>query len=92
MLVSGPITPVNELVAWPDYDPAHMKGEFVVLVHGAVAEEGGVDALDDEALKTLELLMSELPIKQAAKLTARRYDLQSRMVYQAGLGLREKKA
>jgi len=83
---------LSELADWLDADPNHLKGEFVVLVHGAVAEEGAVDALDDEALKTLELLMSELPIKQAAKLTARRYDLPSRMVYQAGLDLREKKA
>lgn len=82
---------LGELLAWLDADPNHLKGEFVVLVHGAVAEEGAADALDDEALKTLELLMSELPIKQAAKLTARRYDLQSRMVYQAGLDLKGSK-
>jgi len=82
---------LSELVYWLDADPNHLKGEFVVLVHGAVAEEGIVDVLDEEALKTLELLMSELPIKQAAKLTARRHDLPSRVVYQAGLELREKK-
>jgi 16S rRNA (cytidine1402-2'-O)-methyltransferase len=82
---------LGELLAWLDADPNHLKGEFVVLVHGAVSEQGVADELDAEAMRTLELLMTELPIKQAAKLTARRYDLPSRMVYQAGLELREKK-
>ena len=79
-----------DLAGWLDEDPNHLKGEFVVLVHGATVAEGSRAELDEEALRTLKLLMEELPIKQAAKLTARRYDLPGRLVYQAGLELKEK--
>jgi 16S rRNA (cytidine1402-2'-O)-methyltransferase len=79
---------LGDLVTWLDSDPNHLRGEFVVLVHGMAESEGGGSELSEEALMTLEVLMEELPIKQAAKLTARRYDLPSRVVYQAGLDLK----
>jgi hypothetical protein len=43
-------------------------------------------------LQTLKVLMDELPLKQAAKLTARRYGLPNRLVYQVGLELRPDQA
>jgi 16S rRNA (cytidine1402-2'-O)-methyltransferase len=79
------------LLEWLDSDPHHLKGEFVVLVHGAVQEEGVAEGLDEEALQTLKVLMEELPLKQAAKLTARRHKLPNRLVYQTGLALRAAK-
>lgn len=79
---------LSELMEWLKSDPHHLKGEFVVLVHGAVQRVGVTEGLDAEALQTLKVLMEELPLKQAAKLTARRYGLPNRLVYQAGLELR----
>jgi 16S rRNA (cytidine1402-2'-O)-methyltransferase len=79
---------LRELMGWLRSDPHHFKGEFVVLVHGAVQREGAVEGLDAEALQTLKVLMEDLPLKQAAKLTARRYGLPNRLVYQVGLELR----
>ncbi len=75
------------LVQWVTSDANHQKGEFVVLIHGVSPAEGD-QALDEEALQTLRVLMEELPLKQAARLTAKRHGLQNRMVYQAGLALK----
>jgi 16S rRNA (cytidine1402-2'-O)-methyltransferase len=81
---------LNDQQTWLDADPNHLRGEFVVLVHGAEQQEQDATAgLDEEVLKTLRVLLEELPIKQAAKLTARRYKLPGRLVYQAGLELKE---
>lgn len=82
---------LGELQNWLDADPNHLKGEFVVLVHGAPEQQhDAASRLDEEVLKTLMVLMEELPIKQAAKLTARRYSLPGRQVYQAGLEIKER--
>jgi len=79
---------IKELVEWVSLDPNHQKGEFVVLVRG-VTQEVEELGLDEEALQTLRVLMEELPLKQAAKLTAKRHGLQNRMVYQAGISLKD---
>lgn len=81
---------LEALLAWIEGDPNHSRGEFVVLVHGAQEEENADNSLDDEAMHTLRVLIGELPLKQAARLTAQRHGLSSRMVYQAGLALKSK--
>ena len=81
-----------ELMEWLQSDPNHLRGEFVVLVHGAGQRDDVAEGLDAEALQTLKVLMDELPLKQAAKLTARRYGLPNRLVYQVGLELRPDQA
>jgi 16S rRNA (cytidine1402-2'-O)-methyltransferase len=54
--------------AWLAGDPNRQRGEFVLLVSGAtIAEEEGISA---EAQRTLQLLLAELPLKQAVKLAA----------------------
>ena len=54
--------------AWLMGDPNRQRGEFVVLVSGApmTAEEG----VSTEAQRILQLLLAELPLKQAVKLAA----------------------
>ncbi len=52
--------------AWLAADSNRQRGEFVVLVSGAVPQQG----LSDEARDTLALLLEELPLKQAARLAA----------------------
>lgn len=79
---------LESLLAWLGSDPNHIRGEFVVLVHGAVRDEATPQALDAEALQTLKVLIGELPLKQASRLTASRHGLPNRLVYQAGLALK----
>lgn len=57
-----------EAPAWLDGDPNRQRGEFVILVSGAppVEEEG----IGTEARRVLQLLLAELPLKQAVKLAA----------------------
>ncbi|MDO8890762.1 MAG: 16S rRNA (cytidine(1402)-2'-O)-methyltransferase [Sulfurimicrobium sp.] len=54
--------------AWLAGDPNRQRGEFVLLVSGAAvaAEEG----ISDDAQRILQLLLAELPLKQAVKLAA----------------------
>lgn len=51
---------------WLSADPNRQKGEFVILVSGAVPDAAGADGTDAE--RVLRLLLAELPLKQAVKL------------------------
>lgn len=56
------------------------KGEFVVLVHGNTGYNASI--VDVEAQRILGILMKELPLKQAAALTARITGVKKNAVYQ----------
>jgi 16S rRNA (cytidine1402-2'-O)-methyltransferase len=56
------------LVDWLTADANQQKGEFVILVQGAPAEAGAIDA---DAENVLRLLCEELPPARAASLAAR---------------------
>ncbi len=54
--------------AWLAGDPNRQRGEFVLLLSGAPPEtEAGISA---EAQRILQLMLAELPLKQAVKLAA----------------------
>ncbi|NVK43327.1 MAG: 16S rRNA (cytidine(1402)-2'-O)-methyltransferase [Oceanospirillaceae bacterium] len=74
---------LGELLEWMRGDTNQQKGEFVVLVQGAPAREA--EALDPEALRVLDLLLEELPVKQAAGLAARITGLKKNALYQLAL-------
>jgi 16S rRNA (cytidine1402-2'-O)-methyltransferase len=57
---------LGDAAAWFAADANRIKGEFVLLVDGA-----GEQAIDsDLPRRTLEIMLRELPLKQAVKLTA----------------------
>ncbi|MEN9356395.1 MAG: hypothetical protein RL695_566 [Pseudomonadota bacterium] len=58
--------PLTDGVAWLAADGNRQRGEFVLLVSAPPPAEG----LPDTALRTLRLLLAELPLKQAVKLAA----------------------
>ncbi len=58
-----------EAEAWVAADPNRERGEFVLLVDGACAETAA-DADGEDAERILRTLLAELPLKQAAALTA----------------------
>jgi 16S rRNA (cytidine1402-2'-O)-methyltransferase len=79
--------PVSELLEWMRQDANQQKGEFVVLVQGApVAAE---DEVNIEAMRVLDVLLDELPIKQAAALAARLTGLKKNFLYQLALARRD---
>ncbi len=67
-------------------DPAHQKGEFVLMIGGC---ELTTEEISPEALKLLSLLQAELPLKKAAAIVAQHYDLKKNRLYQIGLELND---
>jgi 16S rRNA (cytidine1402-2'-O)-methyltransferase len=59
--------PLGEAAQWVAADEHRTRGEFVLIVEGAAEIEGDID----EARRVLELLLAELPLKQAVALAAR---------------------
>lgn len=60
--------PVSEALDWVKADQHRQRGEFVVLVEGAPE---ATDAAEAQAERVLQILLEELPVKQAAALAAR---------------------
>jgi 16S rRNA (cytidine1402-2'-O)-methyltransferase len=78
---------LDELLVQVESDANQQKGEFVVLIHGAPARERSV--VDAETLRMLELLIAELPLKQAAGLAAKISGLSKNVLYEEGLKLKD---
>ena len=76
---------LHDAEAWLQSDSNQQRGEFVVLVSGAVLQTG----LSVEALNTLSLLLEELPLKQAVQLAAKISGAHRNELYQHALTLKE---
>ena len=74
--------PVGELLAWVKEDENRRKGEMVLIVEGFQPDES---ALSAEALRTLELLLAELPLKKAAALAAEIHGVKKNALYRYAL-------
>jgi 16S rRNA (cytidine1402-2'-O)-methyltransferase len=72
--------------AWLESDANRTKGEFVLIVEGAVPDR---DAEAVEARRTLEILLDELPVKQAAALAAKITGARKNELYKLALRLRK---
>lgn len=58
------------LPAWLAADRHRERGEFVLVLHAQPAAPADADAIPADALRTLAVLLRELPLKQAVALTA----------------------
>ncbi len=76
--------PLADLYTWVSADPDQQRGEMVVLLAGAPPEarEG-----DGEAERILRLLLAELPVRQAAALTAQITGQKKNHLYERALEL-----
>jgi len=68
-------------------DSDQQKGEFVVLVHGAL--QPAVAVIDKPTERVLTVLMAELPLRQAAALTAQISGIGKNVLYEYALRLKE---
>ena len=76
------------LIAWMEADPNQQRGEFVLLVAGAVAQARPEQiTLDVDHL--LRVLSEELPLKQAAAMAAQLTGLKKNELYKRALELRD---
>lgn len=76
--------PLAELCQWVAADNNQQRGECVVLVAGWQAPEGE-EAVSAEALRVLDLLMAEMPLKRAAALAAEITGVRKNLLYQVAL-------
>ncbi|WP_121144795.1 16S rRNA (cytidine(1402)-2'-O)-methyltransferase [Orbus hercynius] len=75
--------PVNQLLSWLTDDENRQKGEFVLMLEGYQKDPN--DELDPTAIKLLQRLQQELPLKKAAAIVAEVYGLKKNQLYQLGL-------
>lgn len=73
-----------DLPAWMQADAQRERGEFVLVLHAAPAQDEGGD-LPAEALRQLRVLMRELPLKQAVSLAAELSGSPRNALYQQAL-------
>jgi 16S rRNA (cytidine1402-2'-O)-methyltransferase len=76
--------PLVELREWIAADSNQQRGECVLLVAGWQAPEGA-EAVSAEALRVLDLLLGELPLKRAAALAAEITGVRKNLLYQVAL-------
>ena len=79
---------LGELAAWMAKDENQRKGEFVVLVQGFTGQQQ--DEMGVKLESVLQILMADLPVKQAAQLAAKITGLKKNQVYKLALELKEK--
>ena len=77
--------PLSEALAWVKADAHREKGEYVVLVEGAVA---GSDAEEVEAERILNILLAECSVKQAASLAAQITGRKKNALYDRALAIK----
>jgi 16S rRNA (cytidine1402-2'-O)-methyltransferase len=81
--------PLADALAWVKADPHREKGEYVVLLEGAVS---GSDAEQAEAERILLILLEECSVKQAASLTAQITGRKKNALYDRALEIKGKQA
>ena len=74
----------QDLSVWLQASPHRTRGEFVLMVHPQAAANSD-DALSPAALRTLDLLLAELPVKTAVRLAADIAGAPRNALYQAAL-------
>ena len=82
--------PAAGFPAWLQGSAHRTRGEFVLLVHPQAAADSG--AFDAATLRTLDLLLAELPVKTAVKLCADITGAPRNALYQAALARRQASA
>jgi len=78
--------PLGEAIAWLQEDANRQRGEFVLLVEGAL--DLPQTEVSEEAQRVLQLLMEELPLKQAVKLATDITGAKKNALYELALELK----
>ncbi len=75
------------ITAWLEEDPQRCQGEMVLMI--APPSEKADDDIQPQAIKTLRLLLLELPLKKAAALTAEIHGEKKNALYKLALSWQE---
>lgn len=79
--------PVGYLGEWLDEDNKRLKGEFVLVLQGADKQKAHT-ASELDHQKMLEVLVAELPVKQAAKIASQLSAMTKNEAYQLALSIK----
>jgi len=79
----------QDFSAWLQANANRTRGEFVLLVHPQPATEDVEGSVDAAALRTLDVLLKELPLKTAVKLCAEITGQPRNALYDAALARRQ---
>jgi 16S rRNA (cytidine1402-2'-O)-methyltransferase len=79
--------PLAEAEAWLKADTNQQRGEFVLLVEAPAIKVA--DAIPEDAVRTLKLLLADLPLKQAVKLATDITQLKKNDLYEFALQLKD---
>jgi 16S rRNA (cytidine1402-2'-O)-methyltransferase len=77
---------LDDLLDWLQAERNHRKGEFVILLHGVSHKDRAEP--ETRALEVLEILLRELPLKQAAGLAAKITGVPRNRLYEKGIALK----
>ncbi|WP_137720136.1 16S rRNA (cytidine(1402)-2'-O)-methyltransferase [Methylobacillus flagellatus] len=77
---------LDEALAWLKADSNQQRGEFVLLVEPPAPREA--EAVDENARRVLNLLLAELPLKQAVKLATDITGAKKNALYELALTLK----
>ncbi|WP_118788504.1 16S rRNA (cytidine(1402)-2'-O)-methyltransferase [Haemophilus haemolyticus] len=80
---------IKNLREWLLEDLNRIKGEMVLIVEGKLKSDNN-DEISPQAVKALELIAEELPLKKAAAIVAELYGCKKNALYQFGLAHLEK--
>ena len=78
---------LGDALTWLNTDTNQQKGEFVLILSGAEAPDK--TKISSQAQHTLKLLLKELPLKQAVKLTSDITHQNKNQLYKLALSLKE---
>jgi 16S rRNA (cytidine1402-2'-O)-methyltransferase len=81
--------PAHGLPDWLQGGAHRTRGEFVLMVHPLSADATSAGELDATALRTLDLLLAELPLKTAVRLCAEISGQPRNALYDAALARRK---
>jgi 16S rRNA (cytidine1402-2'-O)-methyltransferase len=81
--------PAAEAPGWLAADANRARGEFVLVLHAAAAQDAAAEGLPAEAERTLGVLLAELPLKQAVSIAAQLSGAPRNALYQRALALRD---
>ncbi|MEO7159962.1 MAG: 16S rRNA (cytidine(1402)-2'-O)-methyltransferase [Polaromonas sp.] len=75
--------PAQDFADWLEAGPQRTRGEFALVLHASAPHEGA-----DDSLRVLKLLLAELPLKTAVKLTADITGASRNALYESALKLK----
>lgn len=77
--------PLQAMPTWLHAEPHRIKGEFVLLVHGAIPT---ADAIEPDQQQVLSVLLEELPLSRAVAVAVRLTGLPKNKLYDLALTLK----